>query len=143
MAWARVRRDSGKTSTGTHSPPSGGEHHPDEAHGPAGRLLVERQPEEQAQRDEGDGAGPQHADQRDPRAQAQLHVVDEPADEGDHHQAGQGEQGADGDVDREHLLCGTGVTRSCRSQPDARSKESRMVAPRAAPIAPYAIIETM
>ncbi len=33
-------------------------------------------------------------------------------------------------------VCGTGVTRSCRSQPDARSKESRTVAPSAAPRAP-------
>jgi hypothetical protein len=40
------------------------------------------------------------------------------------------------------FACGTGVTRSCRSQPNVRSKEIRMVAPSAAPIAPYAIIET-
>jgi hypothetical protein len=33
-------------------------------------------------------------------------------------------------------VCGTGVTRSWRSQPEARSNEIRIVAPRAAPSPP-------
>ena len=99
---------------------------------PPAAFSSSAQPDQQAERDERDRTGPEHADQGEPRAQPQLDVVDEPADERDDDETGQREQRADDDVDVSCAV-GTGVIRSCRSQPDARSNDSRIVAPRAAP----------
>ena len=98
MPWARARIPDGKTSTGTQRPPSAASTTPRMPMAPPAARSSSTRPTSRPSATKATDPAQSTADQRHPGADRQVHPVDEAADEGDHDQAGQGEQRPHDDV---------------------------------------------
>ena len=136
MAWATVRIDAGKTSTGTQRPPRAASTTPTNPMAPPAAFSSRLSPI----------SSPNATNAIEPAHSTPISAnhVPRPSSTWLMNRPTRATTTSPGSVrsaptrtsTAKIRVCGTGVMRSCRNQPDARSNEIRMVAPSAAPSPP-------